>query len=198
MGLFDWLWGKSDAKDVAPDHIWFSKRAKLEAIEQKIASLLAADDGPDALFVVAHFPDYLEDLQAAAAAHADDRRLIVTTTDALARIPRSSLTADRSVVILVGQRHLLSKHDDRIVEFARGLGCRFQIEFHVSLDDALMRVFNSEWVAGVLKNLGMKENEAIHSRMVARRIRGAQKKLESVAKGDRPARSDHEWVELNR
>ncbi|MCA9238502.1 MAG: SEC-C domain-containing protein, partial [Planctomycetales bacterium] len=42
----------------------------------------------------------------------------------------------------------------------------------------LMRIFAGEWVKNILTRLGMKEGEAIESRMVTRRIEGAQKKVE--------------------
>ena len=41
-----------------------------------------------------------------------------------------------------------------------------------------MRIFAGEWVANVLTRLGMEEGQAIESRMVSRRIEGAQKKVE--------------------
>ena len=41
-----------------------------------------------------------------------------------------------------------------------------------------MRKFAGEWVSAVLTRLGMQEGEAIESRMVSRRIEGAQKKVE--------------------
>ena len=47
-----------------------------------------------------------------------------------------------------------------------------------SLEDDLMRKFAGEWVSAVLTRLGMQEGEAIESRMVTRRIEGAQKKVE--------------------
>src|SRR6185503_16634575 len=50
--------------------------------------------------------------------------------------------------------------------------------FFLSLEDDLMRIFAGEWVKNVLTRLGMKEGEAIESRMVSRRIEGAQKKVE--------------------
>src|SRR5205807_2104058 len=50
--------------------------------------------------------------------------------------------------------------------------------FYLSLEDALMRIFAGEFVKNVLTRLGMKEDEAIESRMVSRRIEGAQKKVE--------------------
>ena len=41
-----------------------------------------------------------------------------------------------------------------------------------------MRIFAGEWVKNMLTRLGMQEGEAIESRMVSRRIEGAQKKVE--------------------
>ena len=50
--------------------------------------------------------------------------------------------------------------------------------FFLSLEDDLMRKFAGEWVSAVLTRLGMQEGEAIESKMVSRRIEGAQKKVE--------------------
>ncbi len=50
--------------------------------------------------------------------------------------------------------------------------------FFLSLEDDLMRKFAGEWVSAVLTRLGMEENEAIESKLVSRRIEGAQKKVE--------------------
>jgi hypothetical protein len=38
-------------------------------------------------------------------------------------------------------RHFLRAHDDRIVDFAKGLEWRSSVGFHVALDDPLMRLF---------------------------------------------------------
>jgi len=50
--------------------------------------------------------------------------------------------------------------------------------FYLSLEDDLMRIFAGEWVKNVLTRLGMEDGQAIESRMVSRRIEGAQKKVE--------------------
>jgi preprotein translocase subunit SecA len=50
--------------------------------------------------------------------------------------------------------------------------------FYLSLEDDLMRIFAGEWVRTWLTRLGMKDGEAIESKMVSRRIEGAQKKVE--------------------
>ncbi|HEX3725191.1 MAG TPA: SEC-C metal-binding domain-containing protein, partial [Pirellulales bacterium] len=51
-------------------------------------------------------------------------------------------------------------------------------QFFLSLEDDLMRIFAGEWVKNILTRLGMQEGEAITSRMVTRRVEGAQKKVE--------------------
>ncbi|MFO1022321.1 MAG: preprotein translocase subunit SecA [Planctomycetales bacterium] len=50
--------------------------------------------------------------------------------------------------------------------------------FFLSLEDDLMRIFGGEWVKGILEWVGMQEGEAIESRMVSKRIEGAQRKVE--------------------
>ncbi len=50
--------------------------------------------------------------------------------------------------------------------------------FYLSLEDDLMRIFAGEWVKNILTRLGMQDGEAIESRMVSRRVEGAQKKVE--------------------
>ena len=84
-----------------------------------------------------------------------------------------------------------------LLEFARNLGCRRRFVQHASLADPLLKIFAGQWVEGVLRRLGMQEDQVIESRMVSRRIRGAQKKIEDRATGDVPARSAEEWLEKN-
>jgi preprotein translocase subunit SecA len=50
--------------------------------------------------------------------------------------------------------------------------------FFLSLEDDLMRIFAGEWVKRVMTMLGMEEGQRIESKMVSRRIEGAQKKVE--------------------
>ncbi len=50
--------------------------------------------------------------------------------------------------------------------------------FFLSLEDDLMRIFAGEWVKNILTRLGMEEGQAIESKMVSRRVEGAQKKVE--------------------
>ena len=50
--------------------------------------------------------------------------------------------------------------------------------FYLSLEDDLMRLFNSERIAAVMDRLGAEEGEVITAKMVTRAIENAQKKVE--------------------
>jgi preprotein translocase subunit SecA len=51
-------------------------------------------------------------------------------------------------------------------------------QFYVSLEDNLMRLFNSERLAGLMDRMGHKEGEVLQHSMVTKSIERAQKKLE--------------------
>jgi len=80
--------------------------------------------------------------------------------------------------ILGTERHEARRIDNQLRGRAGRQGDPGTGRFYLSLQDDLMRIFAGEWVAGVLTRLGMEEDQAIESRMVSRRIEGAQKKIE--------------------
>lgn len=62
-----------------------------------------------------------------------------------------------------------------------------------------MKLFAGEWVTGVLKQLGMRDDEAIESAMVARRIRKAQDGfIPLVVEDEVLSDSPEEWFQSNR
>ena len=76
------------------------------------------------------------------------------------------------------ERHDSRRIDNQLRGRAGRQGDPGSSRFFVSLEDRLMRVFAGEFVQRVLDMAGMKEGEYIESRMVTRRIEGAQKKVE--------------------
>jgi preprotein translocase subunit SecA len=80
--------------------------------------------------------------------------------------------------IIGTERHESRRIDNQLRGRAGRQGDPGSSRFFLSLEDELMRKFAGEWVAAVLTRLGMEENEAIESKMVSRRIEGAQKKVE--------------------
>ncbi|GIW88665.1 MAG: hypothetical protein KatS3mg108_2989 [Isosphaeraceae bacterium] len=80
--------------------------------------------------------------------------------------------------IIGTERHESRRIDNQLRGRSGRQGDPGSSRFFLALEDDLMRKFAGEWVSSVLQRLGMKENEAIESKMVSRRIEAAQKKVE--------------------
>src|SRR4051794_11161563 len=98
---------------------------------------------------------------------------------------RENMKAEGQEVKDLGGLHIVGteRHEARRIDLQLRGRCGRQGDpgssrFYLSLEDDLMRIFAGEWVKNLLTRLGMKEGEAIESRMVSRRIEAAQKKVE--------------------
>ena len=98
---------------------------------------------------------------------------------------REGMSAEGKEVRELGGLHIIGteRHEARRIDLQLRGRCGRQGDpgssrFYLSLEDDLMRIFAGEWVSNVLTRLGMQEGEAIESKMVSRRIEGAQKKRE--------------------
>ncbi|HEX7377234.1 MAG TPA: SEC-C metal-binding domain-containing protein [Pirellulales bacterium] len=98
---------------------------------------------------------------------------------------REQMKAEGEVVKSLGGLHVIGteRHEARRIDLQLRGRCGRQGDpgssrFYLSLEDDLMRIFAGEWVKNMLTRLGMQEGEAIESKMVTRRIEGAQKKVE--------------------
>ena len=200
MGIFDWFKGERRNVEVASDRIWLTKAAKFAGMSAEVSDRLAGSEAPDAVLLVAHFQDCLNELRSLVeGAGFDPSRVMVTTADAFAGLSASGmgLSENQNVLIAVAERHLLRSHDEAVLDFARTLPCRCRLVFYISLEDPVMQLFAGEWVQNMLRQLGMSEDAAIESRMVARRVKQAQKKIEGQVTGDSPAESAEQWLERN-
>jgi preprotein translocase subunit SecA len=105
-------------------------------------------------------------------------------SEAVARYEPEMKAEGRDVAALGGlhiigtERHESRRIDNQLRGRAGRQGDPGSSRFFLSLEDDLMRKFAGEWVSAILTRLGMQEGEAIESRMVSRRIEGAQKKVE--------------------
>jgi preprotein translocase subunit SecA len=98
---------------------------------------------------------------------------------------KEQMKPEGKLVKEMGGLHIIGteRHESRRIDLQLRGRCGRQGDpgtsrFYLSLEDDLMRKFGGEWVKNWLKKMGMQENEAIESRMVSRRIEGAQKKVE--------------------
>jgi len=199
MGLFDWFNSTPSNVTILEDVIWMKNQARLNGITRALSQIVAKPAGTAAVIAVAHFQEMLGQLREIAAQLEAPELITVCAADLLERHAADwrRLNESDSIHILVGERHPLPAHDERVLDFARGLPCQSHIVHHLSLADPMMRTFNGEWVESILKRLGMAEDEAIESKLVARQIKKAQIKIASQAVGDSPADSAESWMERN-
>ncbi|MFH0944058.1 MAG: preprotein translocase subunit SecA [Planctomycetota bacterium] len=93
--------------------------------------------------------------------------------------------ADKQEIISLGGLHIIGteRHESRRIDNQLRGRCARQgdpgsTRFFLSLEDDLMRIFARDWVAGMLKRLGMLHGQEIESRMVSRGIEKAQRRVE--------------------
>ena len=198
MGFFDSLFGGKKRRNVerVPDRIWITADAKFAGLAREVEERSRSETV--AILLVAHFPDVLERLEKLA----EQTRYVATRAVLAANLDTklaASLNLDESALIdvVVGERHPLPSVDDGLEEFADDLPCRCRFAHHLSLEDPVIKVFAGEWIRNVLRQMGMTEDQAIESRMVSRRIRQAQEKIEGKAYGSSDAESAADWLEKN-
>ena len=184
MGLFGWFRRKPSVV-LLNDKIWLTTAAKLDGVREAVRERV----GQDAVIVVAaHFPASLREVrkhleasglnvQPAEGSDASKQlfeaarrgeAVVAALVETLAGItpPDGPAAEPLPVTILVAERHLLRAKDDALIAFAEFLAPPGRIGFHLSLEDALLRALGGAAVASTLQQLGMKENEAIESRMI--------------------------------
>jgi hypothetical protein len=199
MGFLDWFKSAPSNVAVLDDLVWLTKKAKLNGIAKALSQTVAEQDGPDAVILVAHFQDCLDEMQRIAAKVRASELITVDKAETLERNSTNltSFAESQTIEIMVGERHPLLSQDESVLQFARSLPCRCCLVHHVSLEDPLIRVFCGEWIATVLKKLGMADDEPIESNLVARQIKLAQKKIASQSFSESRADSAEVWMEQN-
>jgi preprotein translocase subunit SecA len=81
--------------------------------------------------------------------------------------------------ILGTERHESRRIDNQLRGRAGRQGDPGESRFFLSLEDDLMRIFMKQWIGGLLEKLGMDEGVPIESKMISKRIEGAQKAVEA-------------------
>lgn len=196
MGLFDWLRGPSRRTVKVRDMIWLTKKAKFQGLVHEIGKSPGA--APGKIILVAHFADTLELLRLIAEkSSSHDSMVAVLARDVPETLSQLALSEASSVQMILGERHPHASKDREILDLVNEQPCRCELIYHVSLEDPVLRAFAGEWVEKALRSLGMAEDEAIESQMVARRIVDAQKKVAATSLSDIDTESAEEWMERN-
>ncbi len=89
-----------------------------------------------------------------------------------------AVLASGGLHIIGTERHESRRIDNQLRGRAGRQGDAGSSRFYLSMEDALMRIFASDRVSGMMKKLGMEEGEAIEHPWVTKAIENAQRKVE--------------------
>ncbi len=81
--------------------------------------------------------------------------------------------------ILGTERHESRRVDNQLRGRAGRQGDPGESRFYLSLEDDLIRIFAKQWMGAMMQRMGMLEDEPIESKMITKRIEGAQKAVEA-------------------
>ena len=90
-----------------------------------------------------------------------------------------AVIASGGLHIIGTERHESRRIDNQLRGRSGRQGDPGSSRFYLALDDALMRIFASDRMAGMMRKLGMEAGEAIEHPLVSRAIENAQRKVES-------------------
>jgi preprotein translocase subunit SecA len=96
-----------------------------------------------------------------------------------ARVDHEQVIGSGGLFILGTERHESRRIDNQLRGRAGRQGDPGESRFYLSLEDDLMRIFAKQWVSTLLERLGMEEGVPIESKMISKRIEGAQKAVEA-------------------
>ena len=96
-----------------------------------------------------------------------------------ARQEHEQVIAAGGLFILGTERHESRRVDNQLRGRAGRQGDPGESRFYLSLEDDLIRIFAKQWMSTMMQRMGMKEDEPIESKMITKRIEGAQKAVEA-------------------
>jgi len=102
----------------------------------------------------------------------------ISSHEAAAKKEHDAVIEAGGLHILGTERHESRRVDNQLRGRAGRQGDPGSSRFFLSLEDDLMRIFAREWVSTLLQRLGMEEGVPIESKMISKRIEGAQKAVE--------------------
>ena len=95
------------------------------------------------------------------------------------RAPEQERVRELGGLCIIGtERHESRRIDNQLRGRSGRQGDPGKTQFCVSMEDELMRLFGGERMQGIVRKLGVEEDEAIESGMVSKQIENAQKKVE--------------------
>jgi preprotein translocase subunit SecA len=94
-------------------------------------------------------------------------------------VKHEQVLASGGLHIIGSERHESRRIDNQLRGRAGRQGDPGVSRFYLSLEDDLMRIFAGDRVVGMMRAMGLREDEAIEHKMVSRSIENAQRKVEA-------------------
>ncbi|WP_241585709.1 MULTISPECIES: preprotein translocase subunit SecA [Rosenbergiella] len=156
--------------------------AKFHASE---ADIIAQAGQPGAVTIATNMAGRGTDIMLGGSWHAEVEALTEPTEAEIAAIKEAWQVRHDAVLeagglhIIGTERHESRRIDNQLRGRAGRQGDKGSSRFYLSMEDALMRIFASDRVSGMMRKLGMKPGEAIEHPWVTKAIANAQRKVES-------------------
>ena len=171
--------GNNKSKIAITDKIWLTEENKWQACVQQVKN------EKDTIICV-WFDDSFQKIEAFFSAHG-------LPTDKI--IPARELARNyiqNNALIFAEHYPLRSKEQ----EFYEKLGLT-EVTVYSSLDEPLFTHFGGDKISNLVKQMGMKEDEAIEHALITSSIKNAQEKINSKVSFDQPAHSQADWFRKN-
>ena len=138
------------------------------------------------------------EMEAEIISHAGEKGAVTIATNMAGRgtdIKLEDGVAELGGLRIVGtERHESRRIDNQLRGRSGRQGDPGVSKFYLSLEDDLMRLFGSERMMTIYRNLGIEEDEEIHHRTITKQIEKAQKKIENNNYGIRKNLLDYDQV----
>jgi len=152
--------------------------AKQDLVKRNVARAVSATEGAISPVAPAGFVRFLYQSQEFEVSH-EQWAAALAAHEAATKEEHDAVIEAGGLHILGTERHESRRVDNQLRGRAGRQGDPGSSRFFLSLEDDLMRIFAREWISTLLQSLGMEEGVPIESRMISKRIEGAQKAVES-------------------
>ncbi len=198
------------------DSIYMTKRAKLKAVindiieaHERMQPVLVGTINIDASEEISRLLSKkgirhnvlnakFHEMEAEIISHAGEKGAVTIATNMAGRgtdIKLEDGVAELGGLKIIGtERHESRRIDNQLRGRSGRQGDPGESKFYLSLEDDLMRLFGSERMMSIYKNLGIEEDEEIHHKTITRQIEKAQKKIENNNYGIRKNLLDYDQV----
>ena len=160
------------------DQVWMSADAKWKAIEKEV-------NKNNPLAFIFWFDETLQRAESGLTNQAGNYTLLTAREATQAHI------AGKKVIIA---EHYPMQQKENELHLKLGLN---EVTYWSALDEPLFLRFGGEKIIQLMKQLGMKEEEAVEHAMISKSIRNAQEKIAAKVSFEQSSRSQKEWIEKN-